>query len=170
MCRSVYSGQSCRRCSFSLEKVVLGLQQAVCRIFKKLERNRACRIIRDRGTRIYGCPHRDKCYKAKEEARRISVSQAMRRLKQEATERINTERGIVLRQNRSIQVEEAFSHIITFFIVCNIFTASSARIRFLRCFLVERLNARSALGEQVADTEDDLPQVEVPLKIRLSIA
>lgn len=55
-----------------------------------------------------GCPHREKCYKAKEEARRISVSQTMRRLKREATERINTERGIVLRQNRSIQVEGAF--------------------------------------------------------------
>jgi len=50
-----------------------------------------------------GCPHRDKCYKAKEEARRISVSQTMRCLKQEAAERITTERGIILRQNRSIQ-------------------------------------------------------------------
>ena len=55
-----------------------------------------------------GCPHREKCYKAKEEARRISVSQTMMRLKREATERINTERGIILRQNRSIQVEGAF--------------------------------------------------------------
>ena len=55
-----------------------------------------------------GCPHRDKCYKAKEAARRISVSQTMQRLKREAAERINTERGIVLRQNRSIQVEGAF--------------------------------------------------------------
>jgi len=55
-----------------------------------------------------GCPHRDKCYKAKEEARHISVSQTMRRLKQEAAEKINTERGIILRQNRSIQVEGAF--------------------------------------------------------------
>ncbi len=47
-----------------------------------------------------GCPHREKCYKAKEEARHISVSQTMQRLKREATERINTERGIALRQNR----------------------------------------------------------------------
>ena len=36
------------------------------------------------------------------------VSQTMRRLKREATERINTERGSILRQNRSIQVEGAF--------------------------------------------------------------
>ena len=55
-----------------------------------------------------GCPHREKCYKAKGEARRISVSQTMQRLKREATERINTEQGILLRQNRSIQVEGAF--------------------------------------------------------------
>ena len=55
-----------------------------------------------------GCSHREKCYKAKDCARQISVSQTMRRLKREATERINTERGIILRQNRSIQVEGAF--------------------------------------------------------------
>ena len=55
-----------------------------------------------------GCSHREKCYKAKEGARRVSISQTMRRLKQKAIERINTERGIILRQNRSIQVEGAF--------------------------------------------------------------
>ena len=55
-----------------------------------------------------GCPYRETCYKAKGEARRISVSQTMQRLKREASERINTERGVVLRQNRSIQVEGAF--------------------------------------------------------------
>ena len=36
------------------------------------------------------------------------MSQTMRRLKREASERINTERGMILRQNRSIQVEGAF--------------------------------------------------------------
>lgn len=38
----------------------------------------------------------------------ISVSQTMLRLKRKATERINRERGIILRQNRSVQVEGAF--------------------------------------------------------------
>lgn len=55
-----------------------------------------------------GCPHREKCYKGKYENRKISFSKTMARQKAEATERITTEDGITLRQNRSIQVEGAF--------------------------------------------------------------
>lgn len=55
-----------------------------------------------------GCPHREQCFKGKYENRKISLSQTMARQKREATERITTDEGIVLRMNRSIQVEGAF--------------------------------------------------------------
>lgn len=55
-----------------------------------------------------GCPHRQKCYKGKYDNRKISFSKTMARQKTEATKRITTEEGIILRQNRSIQVEGAF--------------------------------------------------------------
>lgn len=54
------------------------------------------------------CFHREKCYKGKYENRKIVFSKKMARQKAEATERITTEEGIILRINRSIQVEGAF--------------------------------------------------------------
>lgn len=55
-----------------------------------------------------GCPYRDKCFKGSYENRKIGVSQVYARQNREATERITTEEGILLRMNRSIQVEGAF--------------------------------------------------------------
>ena len=55
-----------------------------------------------------GCPHRQKCYKGKYSNRKIGISKTMARQKAEATKRITTEEGILLRMNRSIQVEGAF--------------------------------------------------------------
>ena len=55
-----------------------------------------------------GCPHREKCFKGKYDNRMISVSQTFSRQKREAEERISTPEGILLRVNRSIQVEGAF--------------------------------------------------------------
>ena len=55
-----------------------------------------------------GCPHREKCYKGKYDNRKISFSKTMARQKAEATERITTDEGNILRTNRSIQVEGAF--------------------------------------------------------------
>lgn len=55
-----------------------------------------------------GCPHREKCFKGSYDNRKIELSKIMRRQKEEATERITTHKGILLRMNRSIQVEGAF--------------------------------------------------------------
>lgn len=55
-----------------------------------------------------GCGYREKCYKGKYDNRKISFSKTMARQKAEATERIITDEGILLRMNRSIQVEGAF--------------------------------------------------------------
>ena len=55
-----------------------------------------------------GCSHREKCYKGKYENRKVGFSKTMARQKSEATERITTDEGNILRQNRSIQVEGAF--------------------------------------------------------------
>ena len=54
-----------------------------------------------------GCPHKDKCTKAKE-ARSIEVSWTMEKYRAESRERIASEQGILLRVNRSIQSEGAF--------------------------------------------------------------
>ena len=55
-----------------------------------------------------GCPHREKCFKGKYENRAICISQTFSRQKREAEKRIGTPEGILLRMNRSIQVEGAF--------------------------------------------------------------
>ena len=54
-----------------------------------------------------GCPHKEKCTKAKE-ARQIEISWAFERYREESRERITSEQGILLRLNRSIQSEGAF--------------------------------------------------------------
>lgn len=55
-----------------------------------------------------GCPYREKCFKGQYENRKIELSKTMRRQKEEAEERISSDRGILLRLNRSIQVEGVF--------------------------------------------------------------
>ena len=55
-----------------------------------------------------GCPYRDKCFNGSYNNRKIVISQTYARQNREATERITTEEGILLRMNRSIQVEGAF--------------------------------------------------------------
>lgn len=55
------------------------------------------------------CPLRSKCTKAKEgNHKRIEVSKKMLSLRTESLENIQSEEGIILRKNRSIQVEGAF--------------------------------------------------------------
>ena len=55
-----------------------------------------------------GCPYWDKCFNGSYNNRKIVISQTYARQNREATERITTEEGILLRMNRSIQVEGAF--------------------------------------------------------------
>lgn len=54
------------------------------------------------------CPHREKCFKGAYANRKIELSKTMRRQKEEATKRVTTDKGILLRMNRSIQVEGVF--------------------------------------------------------------
>ena len=55
-----------------------------------------------------GCPYREKCFQGQYENRKLSLSRTMVRQKQKAAERITSTEGILLRMNRSIQVEGAF--------------------------------------------------------------
>ena len=55
-----------------------------------------------------GCSRRENCFKGQYENRKIELSKTMRRQKDEAEKRISTDKGILLRMNRSIQVEGAF--------------------------------------------------------------
>ena len=55
-----------------------------------------------------GCPYREQCFKADKENRTIEVSQTYIKQKRDATHRITSEKGNMLRINRSIQVEGAF--------------------------------------------------------------
>ena len=55
-----------------------------------------------------GCSRRENCFKRQYENRKIELSKTMRRQKDEAEKRISTDKGILLRMNRSIQVEGAF--------------------------------------------------------------
>lgn len=54
-----------------------------------------------------GCPYRSECHNSKFD-RRIRVSHKLNEQNQKATDLITTEQGILLRMNRSIQVEGAF--------------------------------------------------------------
>ena len=54
-----------------------------------------------------GCPHKDKCTKAKSN-RQMQVSKTFIEKRQKSYENITSEKGILLRMNRSIQVEGAF--------------------------------------------------------------
>ena len=55
-----------------------------------------------------GCPHREKCYSGKYEQRQIKVSKTFERQRNKSLKNITSEEGILLRMNRSIQVEGAF--------------------------------------------------------------
>ena len=55
-----------------------------------------------------GCPYREKCYQSKKENRIVEISQTYVKQKRDATHRITSEKGNMLRMNRSIQVEGAF--------------------------------------------------------------
>jgi transposase len=54
-----------------------------------------------------GCPHKEKCTKAKGN-RRMNVSKTLIEKRQISYENITTEKGVLLRMNRSIQAEGAF--------------------------------------------------------------
>lgn len=55
-----------------------------------------------------GCPHRDKCYKGKANFRKIQVSQNFNEYRKKSLANITSDEGILLRMNRSIQVEGVF--------------------------------------------------------------
>lgn len=55
-----------------------------------------------------GCPHREKCFKGTYENRRIEVLREFAEHRKESLENITSAEGILLRMNRSIQVEGAF--------------------------------------------------------------
>lgn len=54
------------------------------------------------------CPCRNECFKGRYENRKIRISQTMARQKEKAERLISSNEGIILRMNRSIQVEGAF--------------------------------------------------------------
>ena len=97
------------------------------------------------------CPHREKCYKAKDPVRRVSVSQNMMRLKREATERINTEKGIILRQNRSIQVEGAFGVLKEDFGFRRFFTRGKTKTETQFFILAIAFNVKKLWNRQKSD-------------------
>lgn len=67
-------------------------------IEKKVYQNESCS----------NCPHRSKCHKSENNYRTIKVSKNFERLSNESLDNITSEEGILLRVNRSIQVEGAF--------------------------------------------------------------
>lgn len=67
-------------------------------IQKDIYRNESCA----------GCPYREKCHKSKNDYRTIKTSRRFAEKRKESYENIISEKGILLRMNRSIQVEGAF--------------------------------------------------------------
>lgn len=67
-------------------------------IKKDIYRNESC----------VGCPYRDKCHKSKNDYRTIKVSQRFAEKREKSRNNILSDTGIILRMNRSIQVEGAF--------------------------------------------------------------
>ena len=55
-----------------------------------------------------GCPHREQCYKGKKENRESTVFLKFQQQREESLRNIQSEEGILLRMNRSIQVEGTF--------------------------------------------------------------
>ena len=54
------------------------------------------------------CPHRELCYKGKYQNRQISISRNFLNQREISNKNITSEQGVLLRTNRSIQVEGAF--------------------------------------------------------------
>ena len=54
------------------------------------------------------CPHRDQCTKSKDGIRKLEHSKLFHKYRQQSLKNITSEKGIVLRLNRNIQVEGAF--------------------------------------------------------------
>ena len=54
------------------------------------------------------CPHRDKCHKSKKDYRTIQVNNVILEHRPKTLEALTTEKGTLLRMNRSIQVEGVF--------------------------------------------------------------
>ena len=69
--------------------------------FVGVKRNYRCEDCSD-------CPHRQQCYKGQYESRQISVSHRFAEQRAESLRNITSQEGILLRTNRSIQVEGAF--------------------------------------------------------------
>ena len=67
-------------------------------IQKRVYRNESCK----------GCPYRKQCHKSKNDQRTVKVSHTFESLRQQSYANITSEEGILLRMNRSIQVEGAF--------------------------------------------------------------
>ena len=67
-------------------------------IQKKVYQNESCA----------GCPYREQCHKSKYDQRTVKVSHTFESLRRQSYENITSEKGILLRMNRSIQVEGAF--------------------------------------------------------------
>lgn len=56
----------------------------------------------------FGCPHREKCFKGVYENRRVEISHDFTQHRKESYDNITSAEGILLRMNRSIQVEGVF--------------------------------------------------------------
>lgn len=93
-----------------------------------------------------GCHHREKCFKGKYENRKIELSKAMHRQKSEAEERISTDKGILLRVNRSIQVEGAFGVLEQDYGFRRFFTRGKRNNKTRLCFLAMAFNIRKLCG------------------------
>lgn len=93
------------------------LDEYICPNNKKLKYIYTCKHITDNGyettKNVYqcesceNCPYRGECHSSKFD-RRIRVSHKLNEQNRKATELITSEQGILLRMNRSIQVEGAF--------------------------------------------------------------
>jgi transposase len=94
--------QDCFVCPENRElKYVYTSQTESCngyKIAKKVYQNESCE----------GCPHYGKCHKSKNGYRTIKVSHRFAEERENSLKNITTEEGILLRMNRSIQVEGAF--------------------------------------------------------------
>ena len=73
------------------------------------------------------------------------------RLKREATERINTEKGIILRQNRSIQVEGAFGVLKEDFGFRRFFTRGKTKTETQFFILAIAFNVKKLWNRQKSD-------------------
>ena len=58
--------------------------------------------------KCHQCPHRDQCTKSKDGSRKLEHSKLFHKYSRQSLDNITSEKGIVLRTNRSIQVEGAF--------------------------------------------------------------